>query len=153
MARYFVQNLVRDYDLADRFGAQVWRENLINGVGIWEFRGSGIQELGANYFEIQVPPGVYSATLTGRQGDEMSLWAIGIRDNQADAFALGSGGLFTTEGYDFFYLMVFNPVYDEDLDECTFYTDYGIEVEAGGDQPTGATVQTFDASKFAPLGQ
>jgi hypothetical protein len=152
MARYFVQNLVRDYDLADRFGATEWRENVINAAGSWTFTGNGIQELAANYYEVQLPPGIYTATLTGGQGEGMKLWAIGIGGSEAQAFALENGSAFSNEGYDYFYLMVFNPVYDEDVDECTFFTDYAIQIVSGGSNLTPA-VQTWDASQFAPLGR
>lgn len=152
MSRYFIQNLVRDYRLADRFGAQPWRENVINGTGSWSFTGNGIQELAANYFEVQLPPDVYTAALTGNQGVGMKLWAIGIRDSEASIFSLESGSAFSNEGYDYFYLMVFNPAFDEDVDECSFYTDYAIQIDAGGSNPAPA-VQTWNASKFAPLGQ
>jgi hypothetical protein len=152
MARYFLQNLVRDYDLADRFGAQPWRENIISGTGSFTFTGNGIQELAANYFEVQLPSGVYTARLTGSQSSGMNLWAIGIRDSDADVFALEGGGSFTNDGYDYFYLMIFNPVFDEDVDECGFSTDYAIQIDSGS-VPPAAIVQILNASKFAPLGQ
>jgi hypothetical protein len=152
MARYFLQNLVRDYELADLFGAQPWRENIINGTGSFSFTGSGIQELAANYYEVQLPPGVYTAALTGSQGSAMKLWAIGVRDSEADAFALDSGGSISNEGYDYFYLMVFNPVFDDDVDECSFNTDYGIRIDSG-DSPPASALQILNASEFAPLGQ
>jgi hypothetical protein len=152
MARYFLQNLVRDYELADLFGAQPWRENIINGTGSFTFTGNGIQELAANYFEVQMPPGAYTATLTGGQGSDMRLWAIGVHDSEADIFALDNGGTFGNEGYDYFYLMVFNPVFDEDVDECSYYTDYAIQVVSASSTAAPA-VETWNASKFAPLGQ
>ncbi len=152
MSRYFLQNLVRDYELADLFDAQPWLENIINGTGSFTFTGNGIQELAANYFEVQLPPGVYTVTLTGGQSSGMRLWAVGIHDSEAEAFALESGGTFSNEGYDYFYLMVFNPVFDEDVDECSYYTDYAIQIDSGSSAPA-PLVQIWNASKFAPLGQ
>jgi len=151
MSRFYVQNLVRDYELADSFGATEWRENLINATGDWEFTGNGIQELAANYFEVQLAPGTYTASLTGNDGVNMTLWGVGIRGAEADSFDLGNKGNFSTAGFDHFYLVLFNPTYDDDLDECHFYTDYSIQI----DMTNGViapVAQTWNASKFAPLG-
>jgi hypothetical protein len=151
MSRYFIQNLLRDYALAARFGSSVWRENVINGIDTWGFTGNGVQELASNYFDIQLRPGVYSATLTGSEGNEMQLWGIGIRGNEADSVALGQSGTFSNEGYDFYYLMIFNPTFDEDLDECTFYTDYAIQIGNGSGTPAPIE-RTWNASHFEPIG-
>jgi hypothetical protein len=90
--------------------------------------------------------------MTGSQGSGMKLWAIGVRDSEADAFALEPGDVFSNDGYNYFYLMVFNPAFDEDVDECSYFTDYGIRIGSGDGAPASA-MQVLDASKFAPLGQ
>ncbi|MFN8451831.1 MAG: MXAN_6640 family putative metalloprotease [Anaerolineae bacterium] len=131
VARYRIKNLARDYKLAPLFNATVWLENTITGTGIWTYgeSGSGVQELGANYFEFSLPRGVYDVEL--RSADRhLELWAIGVQKSGLDAFALGRGGGINTNGYERVYLMVFNPTYDNNVDECV-YTDYQISVTPG----------------------
>ncbi len=148
LARYRVQNLVRDYELAAEFRSTVWLENTIDAPGRWAFTGEGIQELGANYFAFSMPPGIYDVNLVDDSGDLM-LWGIGIRGAEAVEIPLGHGGILSTEGYDYVYLMVFNPVYDEDVNDCD-YGGYSIEVRIGSGTPATST-HTWDASHFAPL--
>lgn len=148
VARYRVQNLVRDYDLAPEFRATVWLENTIDAPGRWTFTGQGIQELGANYFAFYMPPGVYQISLSGDSGG-LQLWAIGIQGTQAVEIPLGRGGILSTQGYDYVYLMVFNPVYDEDVNDCV-YGSYMIEVRPASGQPAVST-HTWDAANFQPL--
>ena len=148
MARYYAQNLVRDYPYVERFNATVWRENVIDNPGSWTFTGQGIQELAANYYDVRLD-GTFGMALTGA-GRSMQLWAIGIRGDEADVFELGSSGVFDTTGYDHYYLMVFNPMYDEDVEECAYY-DYSIEIKpvTGAARPA---VRTINASQFEPIG-
>jgi hypothetical protein len=130
-ARYRIKNLARDYKLAPLFDATVWLENTITGTGEWTYgeSGSGVQELGANYFAFNVPPGVYDVELRG-DDRTLELWAIGLQKEGLDAIGLGRGGGFDSSIYQDMYLMVFNPSYDNDVEDCS-YTDYQIEVSPG----------------------
>ncbi|MFN8373368.1 MAG: MXAN_6640 family putative metalloprotease [Anaerolineae bacterium] len=148
-ARYNVQNLLRVYDLADEFDATVWMENVIDDTGRWTFTGNGIQELAANYYQLDLPDGVYNARFRDDSTDgALQMWVIGIDGDNADVIALGDDGSFSSEGYDYVYLMVFNALYDNDLDSCDYY-DYEIQIE-DGDSALDVTY-TWDASHFEPL--
>jgi hypothetical protein len=147
-ARYRLQNLVRDYDLAPKFEATVWLEDTITGIGQWS-PADGVQELGANYFAFAARPGVYSAKLIGENASDLRLWAVGIRGLEAFEIPLERSGEFSTAGYDHFYLMVFNPIYDSNVEDC-IYADYQIDIRMG--QGGGvAPVVTWDARFFEPL--
>jgi hypothetical protein len=148
LARYRVQNLVRDYELAGEFHSTVWIENTINAPGRWTFTGEGIQELGANYFALSMPPGAYQISLSGDSG-ALLLWAIGIQATEAIEIPLGHGGILDTQGYDYVYLMVFNPVYDENVDDCV-YGSYMLDVRLASGQGAAAT-HTWNATHFEPL--
>jgi hypothetical protein len=87
----------------------------------------------------------------GSEGAKMQLWGIGIRGNEAESVALGQSGTFSNEGYDYYYLMVFNPAYDEDVDECLFYTDYAIHLDNGSGTPAPIE-HSWNASQFEPIG-
>lgn len=145
IARYRVQNLVRDYDLAPLFGETVWQENIITTPGSWTFTGQGIQELSANYFGVTLPAGVYRATV---DNSTMLMLGVGIRGTVAEAVLLGQDGEFSSQGYDYYYLVVVNSRYDDDVDNCTF-DSYSISVQPG---TTPAQVMlTLDATHFEPL--
>jgi hypothetical protein len=148
VAKYHVQNLARQYKLAPAFNTTVWLESGIEGIGRWRYTGNGIQELAANYFEMQLPVGMYYAGLVN-DGGKMELWGIGIQGDKADAVWLGHGGTINTVDYDHYYLMVFNPVYDDNVDDCT-YMDYSIDIATGkGD--TLPVSFTLDATYFEVL--
>jgi hypothetical protein len=149
LVRYRVQNLARDYALAPEFGATVWLENVIRNTGSWTFTGKGVQEFGANYFYLKRPPGLYDIQLTG-DGRTLNLWVIGVRSDVAEAFDLRRGGTIDTHGYDYVYLMVFNPIYDDNLDDCV-YRGYNIDVQMGSETPQPPVTLTFDATNFEPL--
>jgi Family of unknown function (DUF6055) len=150
LARYRIQNLVRDYELAGAFEATVWLEDVIDDTGRWSFNGEGIQELSANYFELDVQHGVYEVELT-RESTDLELWAITIDGEEATAIPLGTGGNVEVDRQDYTYIMVFNPAYDDDINDCT-YEEYFITVNRVNDE----TVTTdgsvlWDASNFEPL--
>lgn len=149
LARYRVQNLVRDYQLAPDFHATVWLENTIDAPGRWTYTGEGIQELGANYFAFSMPSGTYQVSLSGDNG-ELQLWTVGIRGDEATEFSLGRGAVLSNEGFDHMYLMVFNPVYDESVNDCV-YSDYTMEVRPGRSADPVAATRTWDATNFQPL--
>lgn len=148
VARYRLKNLARDYQLAPDFNATVWRENIIDHVGRWSFTGRGVQELGANYFELRMEPGSYYAGLVNDDA-ALELWVAGIFDGKLDALRLGRGGTFDMSDYDHVYLMVFNPNYDENVSECVYY-DYDIDV-APSKSGRGLNGYRFDALHFEPL--
>lgn len=149
LTRYRLQNLVRDYALAPQFEATVWLENTIRDTGSWTFTGDGIQEFGANYFYFKRPPGFYDIHLMG-DGGFLNLWAVGIRGDEAEAFDLRRGGTIDTHGYDYVYLMVFNPVYDDNVDDCS-YQGYSLDVQPGSETAQPPIALTFDATHFEPL--
>ena len=148
LASYHIQNLVRQYDLALVFDETVWREDTIDAVGRWTYSGRGVQELAANYFEVTLPPGRYYSGLTNDDG-VLSLWAVGVRDQEADAIPLERGGVIDTTGYDHYYLMVFNPDYDDPEQGCRYY-DYDLDVVTGKSAPN-VVARVWDAAFFAPL--
>jgi hypothetical protein len=150
LARYRIQNLVRDYDLAEAFDATVWLEDIMDDTGRWSFNGEGIQELSANYFELDMRDGVYEIELT-RESTDLELWAITVDGDEATAIPLGDGSNVEVARQDYTYIMVFNPAYDDDINDCT-YEEYFITVNRVNDD----TVSTdgsilWDASNFEPL--
>jgi hypothetical protein len=147
MARYYIQNLLLVYDLASEIDATVNIELEIDDTGTWTHSSEGVQELAANYYEIDLREGIYRVTFAEDSSDgALQLWAVGIDGDDADIIALGSDGTFSNDGYDHFYLMVFNPIYDNNLDSCEFYT-YELEVEDSDDDPLPVSY-SWDASNF-----
>lgn len=149
VARYRVKNLARDYALAPLFDATVWLENTINDTGRWTFTGNGIQELGANYFRFDPPPGIYYAGLVN-DDSSLELWAIGVTDSTVSAVPLGRGGVVDTALFDIMYLMVFNPAYDDDMSNC-IYLDYEIDVQVSKSPPSPVVLFQFPADHFEAL--
>lgn len=150
LARYRLNNLARNYPLAPLFDATVWLENTITSTGDWTYGnvGHGVQELGANYFEFDAPRGVYDIELT-RDNKRLLLWAIGLSENGLDAIDLGRGGGIDTRGYERMYLMVFNPQYDNNVDDCS-YVDYRITVKEGKGT-TNPVDHVLSRTYFEPL--
>lgn len=146
--RYHLLNLVRGYEVADLIEYTVWMENLINDAGKWRPNGQGIQELGANYFELATLPGSYDLRLTGPS--ELRMYVVGINGSSADVFDLGSGGVFDSNVYDTSYIVVFNTAFDEDVDTCA-YEGYEIDVRQAPSPSGAAPAATIDASNFVPL--
>lgn len=150
VANFRLKNLARDYELAPEFGATVWMENTIADTGRWTYTGEGIQELGANYFGVEMPEdGVYYAALVN-DGASLELWAVGVTEEKVEAARLGRGGNFDTSLYDDTYLMVLNPQYDNDVSDCVYY-DYDIEVTPAKGEPGTPTI-SFPATYYEPLG-
>lgn len=145
--RFHFRNLVRDYALSPEFDeATVWLEDSIQREGYYSFSGDGVQEMAANYFELNLGAGQFNAKLNER---DLELWYIGISGTEGFVTSLGTGGNFDTSGMDYSYLMVFNPAYDDDVDDCEF-TEFDITI----DRATGETVSptiTLDATDFLPL--
>lgn len=149
VTRWRVQNFARAYDLAPLFGATVWLENIIDGPGAWTFTGSGIQELGANYFELDLK-GSYDLELDGP--DSLELWVLTVSEGEVNAYSLGQSGTFDTSGYDYVALMVTNQTTPTDRSACT-YLDYEINVSNGnaGRSSILTPTFTFSADEFEPL--
>jgi hypothetical protein len=151
VARYHVQNLVRDYRMTPAFNEfTVWLENTIDSTGDWTFTGQGIQELAANYYEVALSPGQYAVSVDSNK-DSLELWAILITGTTAEAVPLGTGATINTANYDHVYLMVFNSAYDEDVTECD-YVDYTISVGPGTGPMPGVAFK-LNASQFEPPSQ
>lgn len=151
LARYRIQNLARDYELAPQFNTTVWLEADINRNGEWTHSGEGVQELGANYFAFKQRPGSYQIKLNDESG-VLELWVIGVGNDEVEAFSLGNGGIINTSRYNFTYLMVFNPVYDNDLSDCTYYT-YSLRINGAASSAATSSrpIYSFSASNFEPL--
>jgi hypothetical protein len=144
--RWRVQNFARAYDLAPLFERAVWLENTIDDTGRWTFTGAGIQELGANYYALDLT-GPHGFSLDGEES--LQLVALGVTDDTVEAIPLGSKGVFDGSGYDYAALMVFNTAAPKEPGDCSFI-DYEIRVvEASGENPAAA--YTFSAAEFEPL--
>lgn len=135
VARYHLQNLALDYELAPLFEDQdrVWVDGYIDETGVWEMAARGVQELGVNYYLINLDAGIYQFSLDDAP-DYLELYAVGIDTDSgmADVFNLGTMGGVDVSAYDEFVLMVFNNSYHDELDNCS-YESYSIGVKAGGD--------------------
>jgi len=146
--RYHLLNLLRGYEVVDLIQFGVWVEDLINNFGKWEATGQGVQELGANYFEFALPPGTYDLFLGGSGARDLDLYVVGISGAQADLIALGQGGTFDNSAYDTAYVIVFNPVYDADVDSCR-YVRYDLNLSEGSATPV-EPITTLNAANFQP---
>jgi hypothetical protein len=146
LARYRIQNIVRDYKYASQFNdASLWLSDTITNVG--RIKGYGAQELGANYIGFNAPQGTYRVDLV--DDDRLEMWAVGINGDEASVMPLGSGGVIANEGYDYLYLMVFNPAYSEFQESCD-YASYNLDITEVNAQPAPVT-QTWNAEYFLPL--
>ncbi len=145
-ADFHLRNIARDYELGDLFDSTVWLEDVVNSNG-WFYEGAGIEELSANYFLIELK-GTYTVELTDDDGD-LQLYSIGIDGDQVDTFFLERAGTINPGKYDEFYVMVFNPNYDEDLEECEAATFDLTFTTTEGELPR--LYRQFNGSKFEPL--
>ena len=147
VVRYHMRNLMRDYDLTPFFNdARLWLEAIIDKPGSdWTFTGEGIQELGANFFKLEVSPDVYHISIDNRR---LELWAFGIKGKEAAAFSLGQGGSVDLRPYQTGYLMVFNPEYGS-ISACE-YSDYTLTVTPSTEATVSPTM-ALDASQFIEL--
>jgi hypothetical protein len=131
VAQYHLVNIVRDYELADDFdGATVDMEDVIDDEGEWEPKGDGVQELAANIYEFSADEDTY--TISIESDNELILYAIGIDGDEAEVFELGTEGVIDNDGYDNFYIMVFNTEYDDSVTSCD-YAEYTITVDSTND--------------------
>jgi hypothetical protein len=147
IAIWRVQNLAADYDLGSLFPRTVWLENTIDALGDWTFTGAGIQESGANYYDLDLKRQV-EVRLDGP--DALELWHVGIDGEQVEAFRLGSDGTIDPSNYRQNYLMVLYRSLPRNADSCR-YLDYSIQVSGGQtESPTEPTL-VFSAENFRPL--
>ena len=149
LARYHIQNLLRDYKFGTFFGnAKVFLENDIKDTGRWTFSGSGVEELGANYYNLNLSEGQYNVSLVD-DNNRLELWAIGVRGKEADSFHLDRSGNISTSGYDHMYVMVFDPHYKADLYSCS-YGNYAIHVNVTKGRVMTPLDHTWNARYFSP---
>jgi hypothetical protein len=147
--RFRLQNLVRDYSWTPEFGSwTVWRENTIDAPGQWTHGGDGVQQLGANYYGVNVLPGSYRFAV---DDPALELWLVGISGPTASVFAAHGDRAENITGFDFVHLVVFNPAADYDVEACE-YASYGLTVTRVGDATAAGTPDlTLDAAQYAPL--
>ena len=147
--RFRLQNLVRDYSWTPAFGAAtVWRDKTIESAGQWTHNGDGVQQLGANYYGLNVLPGAYQFSA---DDPALELWLVGIDGPTASVFSALGNRVVNVSGFDFAYLMVFNPAADYDVEACQ-YTSYALTVTRVGDATTPVTADfALDATQFAAL--
>jgi hypothetical protein len=149
VVRYHIKNLVRDYELAPAFADYtVWQENVITHPG-WNFRGRGSQELGANYYALALHDGSYSIRLVDDDQRNLDLWLVGITGDIAEAFKLAPDNIIDPNRFDYIYLVVFNPTYDDDLSECD-YSSYRFRITPNTGENLPEPTYRFNAQNFAP---
>lgn len=147
IAAYYINNLMRDYEFVDSFGGEtVWLEETIDDEGDWEANGDGVQELGANYFFLDVSDDVYTISI---DDDELQIFVIGIDGDDANVYGGDDEVTVDTDDYDDVYIMVFNPDYDNDIFECE-YSEYELTVEASSND-VDDVIAEVDASEFEDL--
>lgn len=151
-AGYHLRNLARDYALGDLFRSSVRLTDTITKPNTWSYEANGVQELGVNYLALDVEPGVYSVAVEKDSGRDLTLWALGVKGTAVETFSLEREALIDTSSYDDFYLMVFNPEYDDDLEECDPIT-YDLLIEPAPGEDGQAFMdqnrfRTFDGSKM-----
>lgn len=151
-ASYHLRNLARDYALGTQFRASVRLTDTVAKAGTWTYEAMGVQELGANYLALDLEPGVYNVAVEKDQGRDLTLWGFGIKGTAVETFSLDREGLIDTTGFDEFYLMVFNPEYDDDLEECDAIS-YDLRIEPAPGENGLAFMEdnrfrSFDGSKM-----
>jgi hypothetical protein len=147
--RFRLQNLVRDYSWTPAFGSwTVWPETTIDAAGQWTHRGEGVQQLGANYYGVNVLPGAYQFAV---DDPALELWLAGISGPTASIFAADGDSVVDVRNFDFVDLMVFNPAADYEVDDCR-YTPYTLTVTRVEQATAQRTADiTLDATQYRPL--
>ena len=147
--RFRLQNLVRDYAWTPEFGGwTVWRDKTIDAPGQWTHDADGVQQLGANYYSVNLFPGSYQFAV---DDPSLELWLMGVSGPTASVFAAHGDRVVDVSGFDFVNLMVFNPAADYDVERCQ-YMSYGLTVTRFGDASGQDTADfTLDATQYAPL--
>jgi hypothetical protein len=75
---------------------------------------------------------------------------IGIEGNTAEAFQLHASSIINPDRFDYLYLMVFNPTYDDDVSECD-YSGYRFAITLAEGENLPQPAYGFDTGNFAPL--
>lgn len=140
-----VRNLLRSYTLTSESMYRVYVEGLINGVGKYNPRRDGVQELGIDYLRI-TDLGMYQYNLTG---DNLYMAIVGIRGSEADVFYVGSSGTVDLSSYDDAYLMIMNLIRRKDDEPCQF-SDWNVTVTDGASNWVSPDTEVWDATYFEP---
>lgn len=152
--RFHIRNLLHDYDIAELMeDFTLKQEDIITRAGTFEYIGDGVQELATNVFRLNLrAEGVYRASLENVGNTDLSLWMVGINADQAEVFSLGQDSTLDTSGYEYVYLLVYNPRYDNNINDCLF-ADYDLNIQRAynGINDNTEARYTFDASNFIPL--
>lgn len=143
--RMAVRNLLHDYALGEFFDDTVRIEEDIDGVGRITPDRNGIQQLAVDYIHIDERD-IY--TLALEDSDTLELYIVGIKDDTANLYALGTNGTVDTSAYDDAYAIILNTEQHSNSNDCS-YSDWTLAVSDGGDAIlTPATSEVWDASNF-----
>lgn len=126
--RMAIRNLLRDYELAPFFPAQVFIEGIIEGPTDLRPRRNGVQELGVDYVYIATP-GFYDFEINQPR---LNLVVVGIdrATQQAQVFELGRAGSVDTSSFSDAYVLILNPQQHNSPYFCTT-TDWKLAVREG----------------------
>ncbi|QPC84275.1 hypothetical protein G4Y79_07850 [Phototrophicus methaneseepsis] len=142
--RLAVRNLLRRYDLASEFDAELYIEGIILEPGTVQPAATGVQQLGADYVRIS-QPGRYALSAND---PDLNLVVVGIYDDgTADVFELGDNGVVDTNAYRYAYLILINTRAHMDLSECADI-DWELTVAETADEPVASTGEVWDATQF-----
>lgn len=142
--RLAVRNLLRRYDLADKFDADLFIEGVILQPGVVQPAGDGVQELGVNYLRIAAP-GRYDLALNQ---PDISMIVVGItQDGQAEVYHLGNQGIVDTTAYQYAYIILLNTRQHTNAHSCT-YLDWELTVTPSEAVAVVSTGEAWDASNF-----
>lgn len=143
--RFAIRNLLLEYEQAPRFERQVYLENIVTAPGEWTFGFSGVQELAADYMQLDLR-GAFRYTANQ---PNISLVVVGVDDSgAAQVFEVGQDGVVDTSAFTNAYVIVLNTDAHTDPDACSF-TDWTITVsDASGEAPLAPAAGNFDASRF-----
>lgn len=143
--RMAVRNLLRDYTLADYFEDTVYIEDDIDDFERITPDRNGIQQLGVDYVHID-EEAIYTFEI--KEGDSFELYVVGIEDDNADLYSLGTRGTVDTTIYDEAYVIILNTEQHSDSGDCS-YEDWTLEASDGSDaRITEANDEVWDASRF-----
>jgi hypothetical protein len=145
--RWRAQNFARAYDLAPLFERAVWLENTIDESGEWTFTGAGIQQLGANYYALDLQ-GPVGFSVDGEES--LMLYGLGVIEDSVEVIPLGRKGIFNTTPYRYAALMVFDTAVPEEPGACSF-TDYSLLVSTDVTGEAAVPTYAFSAAGFEPL--
>ncbi|MBN2470983.1 MAG: hypothetical protein JXN59_09680 [Anaerolineae bacterium] len=146
--RYAIRNLLRDYALAENFGARVRVEALVAGEGDVVPRQSGVQQLGVDYVLV-TQPGIYTFEI---DQPNLTMTAVGVhtKTSEAHIYELGKRGTLNTAPYEYMYILLLNVDLHENSDFC-ITTDWVLSVTDGRQTlPTVGEPKRWPAPYFQP---